>query len=104
MGITPIELFIYKRKICFILQLIRNRATNELISNGYHDTLDDVIDSIGIRTEMKSEGPENYQGRIKQACCEKLKEIASSEKTIKSTSLVQSRIPPKKNLPLKHPL
>jgi hypothetical protein len=88
MGITPIELYIYKRKICFILQLIRNRATNELISNGCHETLDDIIASIGIREEMKLEGPVIYQGKIKLACCEKLREIASSEKIIKSTSLV----------------
>ncbi len=47
-----------------------------------------MIASIGIRVEMKSEGPETYQGKIKLACFEKLREIASSEKIIKSTSLV----------------
>ncbi len=71
MGNTPIEVYIYKRKICFILQLIRK-----------------IIASIGIREEMKSEGHETYQGKIELACFEKLREIASSEKIIKSTSLV----------------
>jgi hypothetical protein len=88
MGITPIGVYIYKRKVCFILQLINNRATNELISNGYHDSLGDILETIGIREEMKDLGPESYRDEIKLACVDKLRELEEVEKEIKSTALV----------------
>ncbi len=55
-NITPIELYIYKRKLYFILQLLANPATEELLCIGIHKTLDSVFRSIDIKKEDKELG------------------------------------------------
>jgi hypothetical protein len=82
MGITPISLYIYKRKISFILQLLQNTATSELISHGVHETLSDIIESLGISKKDLNRGAEQYHVILKNTCKRKLAEIAQKESLI----------------------
>ena len=89
-NITPIELYIYKRKLYFILQLLANTATGELLSLGVHKTLDSVFRSIGIKKEDKDLGRDRYRGVIRSRVLKKLDEIKTFEGQIKGTKLVTS--------------
>jgi hypothetical protein len=88
MGITPIGLYAYKRKIFFILELLKNQATNELISIGIHSTLRDTIESLGLTEGDRRLGPGHYRVALGNACLEKINEIKLTEKKIRETSVV----------------
>ncbi len=91
MGITPMVLYLYKRKISFTLELLKNQATSELMTKGTHETLSDVIASLGIFSEGNPlSGPEVYREMISKACIRKLHEIKEAEKKVKETPLVLS--------------
>jgi hypothetical protein len=88
MGISPIALYIYKRKVSFILELLKNRATNELVSRGTHETVKDVICSLGIEEGDVLRGRDNYRNLIGMVCINKLKSIKNIENDIKESPLV----------------
>jgi hypothetical protein len=88
MGVTPIELYIYKRKLCFILQLLKNKATNDLVSRGTHETLKEIIKDLEVGVEDVRQGPEWYHQSLRVACFTRLKEITEKEKIIKSIPVV----------------
>jgi hypothetical protein len=90
MKITPFELYIYKRKLYFILQLLANPATSELLSLGIHKTLDGVLQSIGIKKESIELGRNRYRGVIRSRVLNKLEEIKVKENLIRDTKLVTS--------------
>ena len=90
MGITPIELYIVKRKLYFILQLLSNKATNELVTKGIHRSLDDIFVMIGIEDKHISLGRDRYQGLIRSMVLKKLEEIKAGETGIKNSDLVNS--------------
>ena len=52
--ITPISLFLIKRKIQFIQQLLNNEASWELILDGIHRSIQDLSDFIGPTNEQIS--------------------------------------------------
>jgi hypothetical protein len=88
MGITPIGTYIYKRKIHFILELLKNQATNELVSKGIHETLKETVQTLGVTKEDMREGPSCYRVTLGNACLKKLKEIKTVEKIVKETPIV----------------
>jgi len=90
MGITPIELYIVKRKLYFILQLLSNKATNELVTKGIHRSLDDIFVMLGIEDKHISLGRDRYQGLIRSMVLKKLEEIKAGETGIKNSDLVNS--------------
>jgi hypothetical protein len=75
MGVTPLKLYILKRKLFFILQLLVNKATNELITLGVHRTLRDVLDIIGVKDEDLALGRDRYEGIVRSLVVKKLEEI-----------------------------
>jgi hypothetical protein len=90
LDITPIELFLIKRKLFFILQLINNSATNELITKGIHRSLDDIFSLIGVEKNQVSLGRPRYQGIVRSTVVRKLLEIKCGEMSIKNSGLVMS--------------
>jgi hypothetical protein len=90
LNITPLNLYLLKRKLLFILQLIRNQATRELICKGFHVTLDDIIKKIGVTVECLNLGVDRYQGILRSACIAKLEDIKLAEKIIIDSKYVQS--------------
>jgi hypothetical protein len=57
-SITPIGvIYAYKRNFFFILELLKNQATNELVSKGIDATLQDTVKSLGITKEDEKLGP-----------------------------------------------
>jgi hypothetical protein len=62
MNINPLELYIFKRKLYFILQLLMNTATSEFLRLGVHISLSDTFSSIGIKNEYLMLGPQRYTG------------------------------------------
>ena len=74
----------------FILQLLANPATGELLSRGIHKTLDSVFLSIDIKKEDKELGGDRYRGVIRSRVLKKLEEIKTCEGLIKGTKLVTS--------------
>ena len=90
MNITPIGLQLKKRKINFLLQLLRNDATRELVTNKYHRSIDDIIDYIGINEQHKDLDSLAYEGCILSACASKLNEIKVTEKQIVESKLVKA--------------
>ena len=88
MGITPLGLYIHKRKLCFILVLLKNTATDELIYRGTHETLGDIIEKMGVRGEDIGKGPEQYRVILGTACVNRLKMIDDMEKSIKISPVV----------------
>jgi hypothetical protein len=90
MGITPIELYIVKRKLYFILKLLSNKATHELVTKGIHRSLDDIFVMIGIEDKHISLGSDRYQGLIRSMVLKKLEEIKAGETGIKNSDLVNS--------------
>jgi hypothetical protein len=85
MRITPIELYIYRRKIKFIIQLTNNEATAELLNFGANSTLTDIFVDLGIDFEI---GPD-YLDVIRRKCISKLKEIQWAELKLMNQSLVR---------------
>ena len=85
MRITPIELYIYRRKIKFIIQLTNNEATAELLKFGANSTLTDIFVDLGIDFEI---GPD-YLVVIRRKCISKLKEIQWAELKLMNQSLVR---------------
>jgi hypothetical protein len=90
MGVTPLKLYILKRKLFFILQLLVNKATNELITLGVHRTLGDVLDIIGVKDEDLALGRDRYEGIVRSLVVKKLEEIKVTEKGIKDSRIVLS--------------
>jgi hypothetical protein len=90
LNITPIKLYLYKRKLYFILQLLSNVSTNELVSTGVHTTLDDILQSIGVKKEHIQLGKDRYRGIIKSLVIKKLEDIKLGENAIKASNLVTS--------------
>jgi hypothetical protein len=90
MGITPIPLYIYKRKINFILELLKNQATNELVSSGTHETLGDVISSLGIPERDAPISQGSYRSNLGKACLAKSLEIKNIEEKIQESPLILS--------------
>ena len=90
LNITPLNVYLLKRKLNFVLQLIRNRATCELISRGFHITLDDIITKIGVTVKYLNLGYERYQGILRSACIAKLEDIKLVKKIILDSKYVQS--------------
>jgi len=90
MEITPISLHIIKRKIGYIIQLVRNQATNTIISNGIHKSLDDVIEYIGINDAHRETGAIRYGGLLLAACTSKLESIKVEETRLKGLPLVKA--------------
>lgn len=90
MGITPLELYILKRKLFFILQLLQNKATNELVENGIHRSLDSTLELIGVNREHKQLGPNRYRGIIRSLVVKKLEKIRDTEREIRESKLVQA--------------
>jgi hypothetical protein len=90
LNITPLNLYLLKRKLLFILQLIRNQATRELICKGFHVTLDDIVKKIGVTVECLNLGADRYQGILRSACIAKLEDIKLAEKIIIDSKYVQS--------------
>ena len=90
MNITPIKLYLYKRKLYFILQLLSNKSTAELLSLGVHKTLEPIMDTIGINKDHVELGVDRYRGIIRSATIKKLECVQWSEKVISESSLVVS--------------
>jgi hypothetical protein len=90
LNVTPLKLYTYKRKLHFILQLLNNSSTSELLGLGVHETLKDVLDSIGINKDHVRLGENRYRGIIRSLVIRKLDAIRESEKNIRESSLVVS--------------
>jgi hypothetical protein len=90
LNITPISLYIYKRKLYFILQLLANTSTRELLSKRVHKTLNDIITSVGIKREHLILGEDRYRGLMRSLAIKKLEEIELKEKLIKNSKIVIS--------------
>jgi hypothetical protein len=88
MNITPIDIYLLKRKLYFILQLIKNKATYELVIRGIHHSLDDVLNTIGVKIGDMLVGSERYIGVIGSLVTRKLEEIKLIEKTVKESEIV----------------
>ena len=72
MGITPIALYLFKRKINSILQLLKNTATSELLTKGIHASIKDTIEKLDIKSTYVEFGEERYRGIIRSRCLQKL--------------------------------
>ena len=90
LNITPLEIYIFKRKLYFILQLLKNKATYELMIRGIHHSLDDVLKIIGVKVDDILLGPNRYFGVISSLVIRKLDEIKILEKRIKESRLISS--------------
>ncbi len=90
MGITPIALYLFKRKINFILQLLKNTATSELITKGIHASIRDTIEKLDIKSRYVDLGEEIYRGIIRSRCLQKLAFIKETENKIRGLDLVLS--------------
>ena len=51
LNVTPIKLYIFKRKLQFIIQLLNNSSTKELVGKGIHNTLIETLEMIGINKD-----------------------------------------------------
>jgi hypothetical protein len=49
LNISPLEVYILKRKLHFILQLLQNKATKELVVMGFHRSINETIKLIGVK-------------------------------------------------------
>jgi hypothetical protein len=87
MEITPIKLYIIKRRISLLIQLLKNEATIELVSFGIHNTLNDIIDYIGVKKDHIELG-DTYRTALIRASKIKLKEIEDKEIEILNGELV----------------
>ena len=87
MRITPISLYLLKRKINFLLELLNNQATNELVANGIHTSMSDTINKLKLETSDKSRGENRYRGIIRSTCINKLAIIRATEKKISESDL-----------------
>jgi len=67
-----IALYAYKRKFFFIPELLKNQATNELVSKGIDATLRDTVKSLGITKEDEKLGPNHYRVTLGNACLGKI--------------------------------
>jgi hypothetical protein len=88
MGITPIDLYIFKRKISFILQLLKNQATCELIINGIHLSISDTIEKLGVHTNQLVLSADRYRGMLRSICMNKLDQIRTIENSVRNSDLV----------------
>ena len=90
LNITPIELYLTKRKLVFILQLLNNESTNELLSKGIHNCLNDIVEKLGITKDFLSLGFDRYRGLLRTLTMKKLDEIKNKEKIIKESKMVNA--------------
>jgi hypothetical protein len=79
-----------KRKLYFILQLLNNKATRELVAVGIHNSLSEIFEKIGISEAHKSLGKDRYQGLIRSLVLRKIDDINQSEKVISESKIVRS--------------
>ena len=86
MNINPIKLYLYKRKLYFILQLLNNKSTAELLSSGVHRTLDSMFETIGIKNSHVGLGLDRFKGIIRSATIKKLDNVQLSEKASKEST------------------
>jgi len=85
MKITPIELYVFKRKIKFIVQLMNNEATADLLRLGANSSMRDIFE----RLEIDFENGPRYFDIIRRKCIAKLKEIQWAEFKLINHSLVR---------------
>jgi hypothetical protein len=76
-----------KENFFFILELLKNQATNEFVSKGIHATLRDTVKSLGITKEDEKLGPNHYRVTLGNAFLEYINEIRLTEKKIRETSV-----------------
>jgi hypothetical protein len=90
MDISPIEIYLLKRKIGFLMQLANNTATQELLVAGNHESLKEILLYLNIdyQTEI-GRGNVKYLDLIRGRCWLKLKEIERIESNIKKCDLVK---------------
>ncbi len=90
LNITPIKLYALKRKLQFIIQILNNSSTKELIGKGIHDSLIETLENIGVKKFHINLGEDRYLGIVRSLTLRKLTDIIECEKTIRETSLVVS--------------
>ncbi len=90
LNITPIKLYALKRKLQFIIQILNNSSTKELIGKGKHESLTEIFENIGVNKDHFNLGEDRYLGIIRSLTLRKLCDIIGCEKTIRETSLVVS--------------
>lgn len=88
MGISTFEAMIYKRKIGFILQLINNDLTIQLIQRHECTTIAETLFQIGY--EFENENALINVTELKILCRETLKRINEIEETLFSHPLTNS--------------
>ena len=90
MGISPLEVYLFKRKLGFLIQLTNNEVTSELLAHRASWTLADVLERLNIDYDRDIVvGKEKYLTLIRQNCLRKLREINMAEFKIKKTELVR---------------
>ena len=87
LKITPINLWIIKRKIHFLIQLMNYKATKELILEDYCRTLSDILEYIGIKDKHKTSSA--YEELILSACTSKLRTIYINEDKITKSPMIR---------------
>ena len=70
-DVTLIKLYLLKRKLHFILQLLKNTSTAELLASGIHRTLTEVLDTIGIKVVHIGLRVDRYIGVIRSSVIKK---------------------------------
>jgi hypothetical protein len=88
MKITPISLYLFKRKISFLLELLNNQATNELVAKGIHISMNDTIEKLKLGQAYINFGENRYRGILRSTCINKLDLIKETEKRISESDLV----------------
>ncbi len=90
MKITPISLYLFKRKISFLLELLNNQATNELVAKGIHNSMSDTIEKLNLVHTFLNLGEDRYRGLLRSTCINKLELIKETEKRISESELVKA--------------
>ncbi len=91
LNISPFEVYLLKRKISFLKQLANNEATQELLINGNHESLESVLTHLGVdHSEEARKDSVGYMDLIRRRCKAKLKEIENMETLIKKCAVVKS--------------
>ncbi len=88
MKITPISLYLFKRKISFLLELLNNQATSELVAKGIHNSMSDTIERLNLNYTDLNLGEDRYRGLLRSTCINKLEIIKETEKKISESELV----------------
>jgi hypothetical protein len=90
MGISPIEIYLLKRKLGFLIQLTNNEITSKLLEQGAHNTFKETFDLLDIVYDRDILlGNEEYLTLIRKKTLMKLSEIRIAETKIKNSKLVR---------------